>query len=307
MSPSLKTILWLAAGLGGLALASAAFVVREGESAVVHRLGAPQRVVDTPGLHFKWPAPIDAVARVDRRVHLLDPTPDEYLTGDARNVIVDAFIAWRVADPQTFLVRLRTRETAEASLESVLRASINQVINKGPLEDLVSIDTRERNLDVVAEELAAEVRRRVDEDQSGIHVELAGIKRINFPEANKNAVFERMRTDRINEAEAIRSHGRAEAAEIRTGAEREVQERLATARSEANRILGEATARSVALLAEARERFPELVELLRFAQVFAAVQGDSEFVLTSNHPLVRIFDPGFATAPAAKGKEEDKE
>jgi membrane protease subunit HflC len=295
----LTTLNWLLGGLVLFGLASSAFIVPEGEAAVVHRFGAPRRVLQEAGLYFKWPAPIDSVTRVDRRVHLLDPTPGEYLTQDQRNVIVDAFVAWRVADPQRFLVRLRTRESAEASLTSILKSSVTVVLNRGPIADLLSIEARERTLDVVADELATEVRRRVAEDDSGIHVELAGIKRVNFPESNKNSVFERMRSEREAEAEEIRARGRKEASDVRTRAEIEVAELIAAANGEAQGTRGAATARAAELMAKARESHPELVELLRATELFDAAQGDVEIILTSDHPLARLLLPREALAPSA--------
>jgi len=291
-----KTPLWLLGGLALLALASSAFTVAEGEAAIVYRLGAPRKVIQDAGLHFKWPAPIDSLARVDLRVHLLDPTPGDYLTGDRRNVIVDAFVAWRVADPETFLVRLRSLSSAEQNLTSLLKSAVATVLNSGPLADLVSIEARARNLDKVAAELADEVRRRVAADDSGIVVELAGIKRINFPESNKNAVFDWMRSEREAEAEEFLSRGRTDASAIRAEADLAFTARLTEANVEASTVRGAATAEATGLLAEARERHPELFEYLRTLELFAAAQGDVEFVLTSDSPLLRIFDPAHGPA-----------
>ncbi len=292
-----KSTLSLLALVAAFAVASSTFTVREGEAAIVHRFGAPRRVLQDAGLHFKLPAPFDTVSRVDRRVHLLDPTPGEYLTQDQRNVTVDAFVAWRVADPQVFLVRLRTREAAEANLTSVLKASLTEVLKRGPIADLLSIEARERTLDVVSDDLLTEVRRRVAGDESGVAVELAGIKRVNFPESNKNSVYERMRSEREAEAEELRASGRKGASEIRTRAETEVAELITKAQGDALALRGTATAEAAAILADVRERYPVLVELLRAGELFRAAQGDVEIVLTSDHPLVRLLDPSAVSQP----------
>lgn len=295
------TLLWLLGGLAVCGLYSAAFIVQEGETAVVYHLGAPKRVIEEAGLHFKWPAPLATVAHVDRRVHVLDPTPGEYLTSDPRNVIIDAFLAWRVVDPQRFLVRLRTREAAEASLTSLMKSSVTTVLNRGPFADLVSIEARERTLDGVARELADEVRKQVAAGEYGVAIELAGIKRVNFPESNKESVFQRMRSEREAEAEEIRSRGRAEASEIRTHAETEVAQRIADANIAANQLRGAATARAAELLAKVREEHPDLVELLRTGELFDAMQGDTEIIVGSEHELLRLFDPKRATGAPATG------
>ena len=83
---------WLAALGATLAvgLTSSAFQVQEGPNVVVLRIGDPSRVVTEPGLHFKLPAPIDTLQRIDVRTHVLDPAPSEFLTLEQRNLEIDA-------------------------------------------------------------------------------------------------------------------------------------------------------------------------------------------------------------------------
>src|SRR5438067_186966 len=97
----------LAAGL--LAGLACTFQVDETEFAIVARFGDPRRVIDEPGLHFKWPPPVDTVIRIDRRIMVLDPEPAEYLTADKKNVLVNCFLAWSVEDPIRYLVSVAER------------------------------------------------------------------------------------------------------------------------------------------------------------------------------------------------------
>lgn len=304
-----STLLWCLAALGALAAWSMTFIVGPSEVAVVSRFGAPRRVVDDAGLHVKWPAPFDTVTLVDQRVHVLDPSPGEYLTRDPKNVIIDAFLVWRVSNPQRYLVRFPSREAAELGLTDILRSSLGIVVNVGPFDDLVSIGERDRSLDDIVRELTAEVARRVAADELGIEVQLAGIKRVNYPESNKNAVFNRMRDERRGEAETIRSLGQKEASDIQTLTATEVAEMMAAAELESAAIRGEARAEAARLESEAWDRDPEMAELLRASDVYKALP-DTELVLPADHRLLRLFDPdalggsGAAAAPRDEAGDE---
>ena len=83
-------------------------IIEPEEEGVILRFGEFNRTVE-PGLHFKLPAPIDTLQRIDVRTHVLDPAPSEFLTLEQRNLEIDAFVAWRVRDPRVFLTSLRDR------------------------------------------------------------------------------------------------------------------------------------------------------------------------------------------------------
>jgi len=84
--------------------------------ALVMRFGAAARVVEEPGLHFKWPPPVDGIVMLDRRIRVLDPEPNEFLTRDKKNVIVASFMAWSIEDPLKYLRTVSGIEGAEARL-----------------------------------------------------------------------------------------------------------------------------------------------------------------------------------------------
>ncbi|MEM7310515.1 MAG: protease modulator HflC [Planctomycetota bacterium] len=294
-----------AAGLGLLAWLCA-FLVPEDEYALVMRFGAPSRTIETAGLHFKWPPPVDAVVRVDRRMSLLDPSPDEYLTRDKKNVIVDSFLAWSVVDPLLYYKSVSDRTGAEARLTELLRAAVGDVMASYDFADIISHAAEsEDTLQTVNHDLTEAVAAR-SEASFGIAVSAARVKRLNFPQQNKLAVFRRMEAERKREANAYRSEGAARYAEIKAETDRQEAEILAEADLSARKIRGEAEAAAARIYNEAIAQDPELYRFVRSIEALEGVLDErSLLILDSDHELARLFERPEAPAPADPGATEE--
>ncbi len=275
----------------GLPLWLCTFLVPEDEFALVMRFGAPSRTIDTAGLHFQWPPPVDSVVRVDRRMRLLDPDPDEYLTRDKKNIIVDSFLAWSVVDPLQYYKSVSDLEGAEARLTEVLRAAAGDVLASYDFATVITHEADEADtLQKVNEDLTAAVAAR-SEESFGIAIAAARVKRLNFPQQNKMAVFRRMEAERKREANAYRSEGAARYAEIKAETDRQQAEILAEADLSARQIRGEAEAAATRIYNEAIAEDPDLY---RFVRSIEALEGSlderSLLILDSNHELARLFE-----------------
>ena len=295
--------LFLAAASAGLLLWLCAFQLSESERALVMRFGAPKRTIDEAGLHFTWPPPIDTVVRVDQRMRLLDPDPDEYLTRDKKNVIVDSFLAWSIVDPLKYYKSVSDEAGAEARLTEVLRAAIGDVLASYDFAQIISYDAEgEDSLQAVNLDLTQSVASRSKED-FGIAIKAARIKRLNFPQQNKVAVFQRMEAEREREANAYRSEGSARFAEIKAETGRQEAEILAKADLEARQIRGEADAAAARIYNEAIAQDPELYRFLRSMETLEGVLDErSLLILDSNHELARLFE--MPEAPELPEEEE---
>ena len=299
------TWLWLIGGLAILGIYLGSFTVRAGEVAVVARFGDPRRLVEEPGLHFKWPAPVDTVFRVDMRTNVLDPEVDEFLTSDQKNVDVDAFVAWRVSDAQQFLKSLRDRTGAEDKIGQVLQSSLVEVINSGPFGDLVSLDpNQERDLAQVRQDVTDAVRARCAANGYGVEIEMAGIERINFPYDNRDSVEAAMRTARDREARRITAEGKEIANEIMTNAKREVATIQSTAQAEAMTIQGNGVAEAQRISAASREASPALFDILGRNEVAQEALRGSNVIFGSTHWLMGVFDDPSKIATDAKEATE---
>ncbi len=277
------------------------YQVGEGEYAVVTRFGDPRTVTRAAGLHFKMPPPMDQVVLVDRRVHVLDPGPNEYLTLDKKNVIVDAFMAWSVTDPVRFLTSVSNRAGARARLADVLRSVVGQVVGAHPFSALVSVSpqpTRIRDLAARITELAT---GKADAD-FGVKVAAVRIKRLNFPVQNRQAVFRRMEAERQSIATGFRSEGLEQYEKIKADANRRQAELLAEAERRARELRGDADAQAARIYAEAFAEDPAFYEFTRSLQTLETILGEqSTVVIPADHALLKILDgadaPRGASAP----------
>lgn len=303
-----STLLWLGAAALGLAGWACTFTVPEGSVAVVARFGDPERLIEEPGLHFKWPAPADVVYAIDIRTHLLDPPVAEFLTLDQKNVELDAYVAWRVNDPRTFLTSLRSRQGADDRIGDLLQSALIEVLKRGPFSDLVGEPGRARNLDVIRTMVTEEVGRRCVENSYGVAIEFVGLERITFPEDNKASVERSMRAAREGFAAQYRSEGNERASEIQTEAKLKESRILAEARRDSLQIRGEGAAEAKRIETASIQLNPELYWRLRSAEIAESALRGALIVLPADHPIGQIFElMGPAISPSEPAEREGGE
>lgn len=276
-------------GVAMLLLLSCTFEVPETEYAIVLNFGNPVRILKLAGLHWKLPAPIETVTRIDKRLRILDPAEAEYLTLDKKNVTVDAVAAWEVEDPLKFLVTVVDRKAAEAQLEDILRSEIGSALGSHELAALLSIEPERVQIDRIMQtvtERAAEKAR----SGYGIRVRAVRLKRLNFPEENRQAVFRRMEAERERIARQYRSEGEEEAEKVRAEADLEQARILADADRQSKEIRGEADAEAARIYAAAYKRDPGFYEFLKTLEAYEKfIDADATIVLPSDSRLLRLL------------------
>lgn len=293
--------LTFAAAVVALGCALCGVQVEQGSAVIVSRFGDPRRTLTEPGLYWKLPTPIDESVRVDTRVHVLDPEPAEYLTGDKKNVIVDAFLAWRVVDPRRFHVSVRDRKGAELRLTDMIRSVLGDVLGSHPFTDLIAVADEGTRLAEVTAEIDAQAIERVARGELGVEIVAARLKRLNFPVQNRSAVFRRMEAEREATAAAFRSEGVEQYEKIKAETDREEAELLAKAEREAAEIRGDADAQATRIYADAVGRDPELYQFLQALEVADEVLGEkTTLILPADHFLLRVL-----SGPHPGGADED--
>lgn len=299
--------------------------VDESEVVLIERLGTIVDVLDQPddrGLNVKLPWPIGNARRFDRRIQLFDPLGREVFTRDKKNVTVDAYICWKIAeDPSTdnsldrpavrFFRALGSADSAQARLETRVRSTLATRIAAVELSDLMRVTDPESpphpdadvSLSAIAAQLLSDIRQRPDEDQSvtdrlGIEIVDVRIKRMNFPLGNQQAVFERMRSERQKIAERYRSAGLAQNTVIRSQADRQSSEILSRAEAEAERIRGQAEADALAILNEAHARDPDFYRTVRTLDTYRKVLNEkTTLVLSASSNLLKLLVEGVPELP----------
>ena len=314
---------------------SCLFQVPETESVIVARFGNPIRVIDDAGLHFKWPLPVDSLIRIDRRLHVLDPEPAEYLTSEKKNVLVDSFRGWSVADPLKFAITVTDIPGAEARLTDIMRSEVGTIIGQHPLSVLVWAPesagmSRARSgdagsagengsgdeapaeetltMDDITEEITSHAAARALES-FGIKVAALRIKRLNFPLQNKTAVFRRMEAERERIARQYRSEGDEEAEKIKARTDVEEAGLVNDGMRRAEEIRGNADAEATRIYAEAYGESPELYEFLRSLEVYGKIiRENSTLVVPDDARLLEVLrNPDGAIDRARRLKPGDRE
>jgi modulator of FtsH protease HflC len=310
----------LAAILLTVAATSMVFV-DETQSVIVERFGNIVQVYDHDsdrGPHFKLPWPVDLARRFDRRVQLFEPPGREMFTSDKKNVTVDVYVCWKIADPAArstplvdrplvhFYRGLGSVDLAEARLDSRVRSILTTAIGQVELSHLLGVKNSEQGppadaigpLEKLSQSVRNETMRRASEPESirdrlGIEIVDLRITRLNLPAGNQQAVFERMKSERKKIADRYRSAGMAENQMIRSQADRQYNEILAKTRADAERIRGTAEAEAVRILNGAHAQDPEFYTVLATLDAYRKILNEkTTLVLSASSSLLKMLTEG---------------
>lgn len=264
------------------------FTVDETQFAVVTQLGEPIRAITTPGLQWKLPEPIQSVQFFNKRILVYNSDKTELLTADKKNVVVESYVAWRIADPILYLKSLQEQSRAEARLADVLNSELGTALGRQELTALVNTDASAMKLPDVLGSVVKGADAQVQ--KYGMQVVDVRIKSLNFPEANKQAVFSRMKAEREQQARKYRSEGAEEAAKIRAEADRQRDVLLAEAYAKAEKLKGEGDAEAIRIYANAYGQDPEFYQFLRTLEAYTKFIDDkTTIVLPPDSPLLKYF------------------
>lgn len=241
------------------------YTVNEREHALVFALGELKEVVSEPGLHAKLPPPFQNVVYLDKRILTLDaPTADLVQTSEKKNLMIDSFVKWRIANPRLYWVSFQGNErAAEDRISALLRDALNQTVNKRTVNGITS---RER--DVAMLEIRTGLQERVKD--VGVEVVDVRLKRVDFTPEISESVYRRMEAERKRVAAEERSTGAAEAEKIRADADRQRAVILAQAYNQAQQIKGEGDAIANATYAQAFSKNAEFARFYRNIEAYRA-------------------------------------
>ena len=279
-------------GTAGLAVAwSMLFTVRETEFALVTQLGRPVRTVTEAGLKAKVPF-LQQVQFFDRRLRVYNPPRSEFLTMDKKNLSIDSYALWQIADPEAFVQTVGNERAAEMRLHDLVWSGLAATIAGLDLEQIVSTSPAlvktSTALDKLSERSGSEALERY-----GIRVIDVRLKRLNLPEQNKQSVYARMRAERERIARQYRAEGEEEALRIRAEADREREEILAKAYREAETTKGDGDAQAARIYGAAYSRNQSFYKLTRTLETYRkALDEDTTVVLSADSELLRLMTRG---------------
>lgn len=278
-------------------LTSSVFVVTQRQFAIVFALGEVKQVINSPGLHFKLPPPFQNVLFLDKRILTLDTADSERLiTAEKKNILVDAFIKWRIADPRLYFVSFGGEERrALDRLLQIVKAALNDEITKHTVREVISGE-RSKVMDAI--------RKKVEDEAKQIGIEIVDVrlKRVDYVEQINASVYERMKAERLRVANELRSTGSAESEKIRADADRQRTVVLAEAYREAEKLRGEGDAKASQIYAQAFGQSPEFYKFYRSLEAYrASFRNKSDvMVVDPSSDFFKYFKSSGATASVKK-------
>src|SRR6478609_1233482 len=256
------------------------FQVRQSEVAVVTRFGKPMKTYTEPGFKTKLPPGIESVYKLDQRIQNFEDTFSESYTADGNNLLTCVYVGWRISDAQAFFPKFKNGSVKEAerNLRDIVTAAKAAVVGKHPLGDFVNANDKELKFDAIEQEIKTIVQDKVTANNSGIHIEYLGIKRLGLPESVTESVFALMTADRKKLADKLNEEGFAEARKIRSSADREAAQKISTAEGEARRIKGEGDAVAASVYPVFQQN-PELAKFLLDLEALEASLKDRSILI----------------------------
>jgi len=285
-------------------VASSVFTVKETEVALRLRLGQVIKADFEPGLQFKFPFPLEEVKKFDKRIRTLEAPPEQFLTAEKKNLIVDSFVKWRIVDVKNYFTATGgTDAIAGQRLREIIADGLRREFGKRSIQEVVSSE-RSKIMDIIRQEAndatASETEvKRGGARQFGVEIIDVRIKRIELPKEVSSSVYSRMDAERERVAKELRSRGEAEAVRTRAIADRESVELVAAAERDAEKTRGEGDAQAASIYAQAYNQHPEFYGLYRSLSAYRKVftQKRDILLLEPDSEFFSYFNQMQLTAP----------
>ena len=259
------------------------FIVKEINQAIVLQFGDPKRILLKPGLNFKLPF-IQNVVFLDKRILNLDAPPIEVIASDQKRLIVDAFARFQIVDPLKFYISVGNERVARSRLSTIINSRIRSVLGTQRLQTLLSED-RNKQMALITDGVNNEA------ENFGIKIVDVRIKRADLPQANSDAIYRRMQTEREREAKEFRAKGAEMAVTITSTADKEVTVILAEAEKKSEIMKGEGDGERNKIFAEAFGQDADFFAFYRAMQAYekALIGGETSLIMSPDSEFFKFF------------------
>ena len=290
----------------GVCFYSAAYTVEEGKLAVITQFGKPMGAVEDSGLHFKVPF-IQEVSYLEKRLLPWDGDPESMQTRDKKRIDIDVWARWRIVDPLKFFVKLRTEQRGQKILDDLVDSAVRDVVARHKLIDVVrksndplvyeTEELQHRASDQVTgggrDDVEEEILSGVDLESYGMELIKVRIKRVNYVESVRQAVYERMISERLRIARLYDSEAMEEKNKILGQTQKELDQIEGEMEKASAEIRGQANAEVIQLTAKAYGKSPDFYDFLRRLEVYKQTFGaDTRLILSTKSDLFRLLkDP----------------
>ena len=280
-------VLSVAAVAAALILGGSSVVVTyPDEYKLVKQFGEIVKIVDEPGVSFKVPF-IQESASVPKALQIYDIPKSDVITKDKKSMIADAFVLWKISDPVLFTRHLNGQVAqAQSRISASVFSSMKSVISN--MDQAEIIENRDGKL---ALDISENIGNALD--GYGIQVMAVETKSLDMPDDNKQAVYDRMISERNNIAASYTAQGNSSAQKIKNDTTKEVSVMKSEARADAEKIKAEGEAQYMQILSEAyndtsKADFYNFVRSLDAAKA-SLTDGNKTLILDKSSPIAQIF------------------
>jgi len=268
-----------------LALYFSIFIVQQTETALRLRLGEIIELIDKPGLNFMIPV-IQSIIKFDHRIQTLGSRPERFLTKEKKDVIVDFYTKWRIADVAQYYRSTSGNATiAEGLLLERINTSLRDEFGKRTIQEVVSGE-REQIMDLLTKEM------NIKANTVGVEIVDIRVKGIDLPPEVSESVYQRMRAERERVAKDLRALGTEAAEGVRAEADRKRTVILADAYKQAEELRGEGDAKAASIYAEAYQKNPEFYKFYRSLNAYRVIfqNGQDTLILQPDSEFFKFFN-----------------
>ena len=273
---------------------SSTFIVQQTQQALVFVFGKVSRPpITEPGIYFKLPW--ETVIYVDRRILDLETPSQEVIAADQKRLVVDAFTRYRVVDPLRFYQSVNNVAGANLRLASIVNSAVRTVLADASFAGVVRTERSQ---------LMHKIREDVNRQANGLGIQVVDVRlrRVDLPDPNSQAVFQRMQTERQREAADIRAQGSQISQSIKAKADRDATVIRADATRRSDEIRGNGDAEKNRVLADAFQKDPDFFAFYRAMQAYEAglKTVGTRFILGPESDFFRYFDSATGQPRQAK-------
>jgi len=241
------------------------------------------------GLHIGWPWPIQVVQRLDRRIQQFDLQPSEHLFPDSEGKTVDktlsieAYVVWKISDEEAvdrFIRRIGTPDKAQAILATTINGHLGSSFGKMNMDDIVN--TNEARINDTMEKWHAKFLANLKgqvQTEYGIDLVDIRLRRFNYLEKTRDAIFNRIKSERQKKAAEYQEEGKLKAQNIGSQSEEEARKILAEARFQEELLKGHADREAIAIRNEAHSLEPKFYAYLKEMEKLQSILSDNRTVL----------------------------
>ena len=260
------------------------FTMNETQQGLVLQFGEPKRVIRDSGLNVKLPI-IQNTVKYDKRILEYDLPIEEVIAVDKKRMLIDSFTRFKITDPLEFYKTVGSESNVRNRLNSNVISSLRRVVGTVTLDELLSKDRSN---------IMIRIRNEVNNEASRFGIEIVDvrIRRADLPEANSQAIYERMISERAREAKEFRAKGSEIAQKIRAEADKEKTVILAEATRKSEILRGEGESSAISIYASAFEKDSDFYSFYRSMQAYGNVLGEdgTTMILSPDSEFLEFFN-----------------